>query len=234
MCGGSLIDLSPTWKNANNFAQYMQGIEIMYFRPGTHKEAGLSFSPIKAIISPRPIGWISSRGEDGSVNLAPYSYFNAISEQPPMVIFSSAPLGNSGHKDSIRNVIETEEFCVNIVSSVLGNAMNITSGSIPYGESEFAAANLKMAECETVSVPRVAASPAALECKLWKVVALPKPNNADAGIMVIGTITGIHIDDNIIRDGMVDVTAFQPLARLGYMDYTRITNVFSMKRPEAK
>jgi flavin reductase (DIM6/NTAB) family NADH-FMN oxidoreductase RutF len=171
----------------------------MYFRPGTHKEAGLSFSPIKAIISPRPIGWISSRGKDGSVNLAPYSYFNAISEQPPMVIFSSAPLGNSGHKDSIRNVIETEEFVVNIVS-----------------------------------VPRVATSPAALECKLWKVVELPKPDNADASIMVVGTITGIHIDDTVIKNGKVDVTTFQPLARLGYMDYTRITNVFSMKRPNAK
>ena len=206
----------------------------MYFRPEKHKEAGLSFSPIKAIISPRPIGWISSRGEDGSVNLAPYSYFNAISEHPPMVIFSSAPLSSSGYKDSIRNVIETEEFVVNIVSSALGNAMNITSGGLSYGESEFAAANLEMADCETVSVPRVAASPAALECKLWKVVKLPKANNADAGIMVVGTITCIHIDDAVIKDGKVDVTAFQPLARLGYMDYARITNVFSMKRPTAK
>ena len=206
----------------------------MYFRPGTHKQAGLSFSPIKAIISPRPIGWISSRGGDGSVNLAPYSYFNAISEVPPMVMFSSAPLGNSGHKDSIRNVIETEEFVVNIVSGALGNAMNITSGSLSYGESEFAAANLEMADCETVSVPRVAKSPAALECTLWKVLELPKPEDADAGIMVIGTITGIHIDDTVIRDGKVDVTLFQPLARLGYMDYARITDVFSMKRPSAK
>ena len=206
----------------------------MYFRPGTHKEAGLSFSPIKAIISPRPIGWISSRGRDGSVNLAPYSYFNAISEHPPMVVFSSAPSSNSGHKDSIRNVMETEEFVVNIVSSALGNAMNVTSGGLPYGESEFAAADLEIADCETVSVPRVAASPAALECKLWKVVELPKPDNADAGIMVVGTITGIHIDDKVIKEGKVDVTAFQPLARLGYMDYARITHVFSMKRPNTK
>ena len=98
----------------------------MHFRPGAHKEAGLSFSPIKAIISPRPIGWISSRGADGSINLAPYSYFNAISEHPPMVIFSGAPSDNSGHKDSIRNVIETKEFVVNIVSSALASAMNIT------------------------------------------------------------------------------------------------------------
>ena len=167
MCGGSLNDLSSPWKDAYNVARDIQGVEIMYFRPGTHKEVGLSFNPIKAIISPRPIGWISSRGEDGSVNLAPYSYFNAISEQPPMVIFSSAPHSNSSHKDSIRNVIETEEFVVNIVSSALGNAMNITSGGLPYGDSEFAAANLEMADCKTVSVPRVATSPAALECKLW-------------------------------------------------------------------
>ena len=206
----------------------------MYFRPGTHREAGLSFSPLKAIISPRPIGWISSRGDDDSINLAPYSYFNAISEHPPMVIFSSAPLGDSGHKDSIRNVLETEEFVVNIVSSALGNAMNITSGGLPYGESEFAAANLELADCKTVSVPRVAASPAALECKLWKVVELPKPENTDAGIMVVGIITGIHIDDTVIKDGKVDVTAIQPLARLGYMDYARITDVFSMERPTTK
>lgn len=206
----------------------------MYFVPGTHKEAGLSFSPIKAIISPRPIGWISSRGKDGSFNLAPYSYFNAISELPPMVIFSSAPSSDLGHKDSLRNVIETEEFVVNIVSSVLGDAMNITSAGLSYGESEFAAADLEMADCETISVPRVAASPAALECKLWKVIELPKPNNADASMMVVGTITGIHIDDAVIKDGKVDVTAFQPLARLGYMDYARITDVFSMQRPSAK
>lgn len=206
----------------------------MYFTPGTHKEAGLSSSPIKAIISPRPIGWIASRGEDGSVNLAPYSYFNAISELPPMVIFSSAPSGNSGHKDSLRNVIETKEFVVNIVSSALGDAMNTTSAELLYGKSEFAAANLEMADCETVSVPRVAASPAALECKLWKVIELPKPDTTDAGILVVGTITGIHIDDTVIKDGKVDVTAFQPLARLGYMDYARITDVFSMQRPIVK
>ena len=206
----------------------------MYFIPGTHKEAGLSFSPIKAIISPRPIGWISSRGKDGSVNLAPYSYFNAISELPPMVIFSSASSDNSGYKDSLRNVIETKEFVVNIVSSALADAMNITSANLSYGESEFAAAKLEMANCQTVSAPRVASSPAALECKLWKVVELPKPDTADAGVMVIGTITGIHIDDRVIKDGKVDVTVFQPLARLGYMDYARITDVFSMERPNAK
>ncbi len=206
----------------------------MYFQPGAHKEAGLSFSPIKAIISPRPIGWISSRGKNGSFNLAPYSYFNAISEHPPMVIFSSASADGLQHKDSLRNVIETEEFVVNIVSSALGDAMNITSANLSYGKSEFAAANLEMADCKTVSVPRVAASPAALECKLWKIVELPKLNHANGGVMVVGTITGIHIDDAVIKDGKVDVTVYQPLARLGYMDYARISHVFTMQRPDIK
>ena len=120
----------------------------MFFTPGTHLQAGLSHNPLKAIVSPRPIGWISSRGNDGSVNLAPYSYFNAIAEQPPMVMFSSAPSGNTS-KDSLRNVLETKEFVVNIVSAALGDAMNISSGSFPYGTNEFTEAGLAMADCET-------------------------------------------------------------------------------------
>ena len=211
----------------------------MYFCPGLHKEAGLTFSPIKAIVSPRPIGWIASCGKDGSINLAPYSYFNAISELPPMVMFSSAPSGNVQHKDSLRNVTETEEFVVNVVSAALGDAMNITSADLAYGQNEFTAASLEMAHCNTVKVPRVAAAPAALECKLWKVIELPKPETdgaetGSAGVMVIGKITGIHIADETVKDGKIDVTSYQPLARLGYMDYARINDVFSMPRPAVK
>ena len=206
----------------------------MYFRAGLHKEAGLSFSPIKAIVSPRPIGWISSCGKDGSINLAPYSYFNTISELPPMVMFSSAPSGNAQHKDSLRNVIETEEFVVNVVSAALGDVMNITSADLAYGQNEFTAAGLEMADCNTVKVPRVAAAPAALECKLWKVIELPKPETGGTGVMVIGTITGIHIADETVKDGKIDVTSYQPLARLGYMDYARINDVFAMPRPAVK
>tara|TARA_B100001093_G_scaffold336110_1_gene320963 strand:- start:2475 stop:3095 length:621 start_codon:yes stop_codon:yes gene_type:complete len=206
----------------------------MYFRPGSHKEAGLSFSPIKAIVSPRPIGWISSCGKGGSINLAPYSYFNAISEQPPMVMFSSAPSVNAQHKDSLRNVIDNEEFVVNVVSAALGDAMNITSADLAYGQNEFTAAGLEMADCNTVKVPRVAAAPAALECKLWRVVELPKSDTGGTGVMVIGTITGIHIADETIKDGKIDVTSYQPLARLGYMDYARIDDVFAMARPAVK
>ena len=151
-----------------------------------------------------------------------------------MVMFSSAPSGNAQHKDSLRNVIETEEFVVNIVSAALGDAMNITSADLAYGQNEFTAAGLEMADCNTVNVPRVAAAPAALECKLWKVIELPKPETAGAGVMVIGMITGIHIADETVKDGKIDVTSYQPLARLGYMDYARIDDVFAMPRPAVK
>lgn len=202
----------------------------MFFTPGTHLQSGLSHNPLKAIVSPRPIGWISSQGSDGSVNLAPYSYFNAISEQPPMVMFSSAP-GGDASKDSLRNVLETKEFVVNVVSAALGDAMNVSSGSFPYGTNEFDKAGLEMAACETVSVPRVKAAPAALECCLWQAIDLPAPDNGRASTMVIGTITGIYIADDVIVDGKVDVAAYQPLARLGYMDYAQITELFAMQRP---
>ena len=202
----------------------------MFLTPGTHVEAGLSHNPLKAIVSPRPIGWISSRGYDGSVNLAPYSYFNAIGEQPPMVMFSSAPSGNTS-KDSLRNVLETREFVVNIVSAALGDAMNISSGSFPYGTNEFNEAGLAMADCETVRVPRVRAAPAALECLLWKAIELPTVEDGAASTIVLGTVTGIHIADEVIVDGKIDVTIYQPLARLGYMDYAQITTLFEMERP---
>ena len=202
----------------------------MFFTPGTHLQYGLSHNPLKAIVAPRPIGWISSKGRDGSVNLAPYSYFNAISEQPPMVMFSSAPGGDTS-KDSLRNVMETREFVVNVVSAALGDAMNVSSGSFPYGTNEFEKASLEIAACETVSVPRVKAAPAALECCLWQAIELPAPDNGQASTMVIGTITGIHIADDVIVDGKVDVAAYQPLARLGYMDYAQITKLFPMQRP---
>ena len=202
----------------------------MFLTPGTHLKAGLSHNPLKAIVSPRPIGWISSRGRNGSVNLAPYSYFNAIAEQPPMVMFSSAPSGNTS-KDSLRNVMETKEFVVNIVSAALGDAMNISSGNFPYGTNEFTESGLAMADCETVTVPRVRAAPAALECRLWQAIELPTLEDVAPSTIVLGTVTGIHIADDVIVDGKIDVTIYQPLARLGYMDYAKITTLFEMKRP---
>ncbi len=204
----------------------------MYFRPGAHQQAGLAFSPLKAIISPRPIGWISSRGRDGSVNLAPYSYFNAISEFPPMVIFSSAPGPGLPHKDSLRNVIEAKEFVVNIVSYSLREKMNITSKDYPREINEFEKAGIEVGQCKTVSVPHVKFAPASLECKLWKTLTLPEKPDGSSTTMIMGVVTGMNIDEGVIKNGKIDVTSYEPLARLGYYDYSQVKDTFSMRRPD--
>lgn len=200
----------------------------MFYRPGIDPH-GLPHNPFKAIVSPRPIGWISSRGKDGRVNLAPYSYFNAVAEDPPLVVFGSngsKPDRETG-KDSLSNIRETGEFVVNIVSFALKDAMNQTSGNWNADTDEFDLAGLEKLDCTLVNIPRVARSPAALECKLWKVIDLPGRGNA----LVVGEVVGIHINDEFIRDGLLDVTLYQPVARLGYRDYSAVQQVFSLARP---
>jgi flavin reductase (DIM6/NTAB) family NADH-FMN oxidoreductase RutF len=203
----------------------------MFFPSGTHKDHGLAFNPLKAIISPRPIGWISSIGADGVHNLAPYSFFNAISESPPMVAFSGSP-GAQGDKDSIKNIEETGDFVVNIVSSHLMDAMNITSASLPRDVSEFDQAKLTATPSRFVSSPHVGESPCYLECRLWQILDLPQAANGEHGRLVIGEVLGIGIDDAIITpEGKLDVTKYQPAARLGYKDYAIIDKVFELDRP---
>ncbi len=190
---------------------------------------GLPHNPFNAIVTPRPIGWISTRGADGSDNLAPYSFFNAVAYEPPQVMFAStsAKPDRDGTKDTVANIQETGVFVVNIVSYALRGAMNQTSGPWPKETDEFADANLIKAQAETVNCARVATAPAALECRLTQIVQLPGAHN----IAVFGEVTGVHIADDILRDGLIDVTTFQPLARLGYMDYARVTETFTIKRP---
>lgn len=205
----------------------------MFTFPDKYKEVGLSHNPFKAIVSPRPIGWISTRSIDDYVNIAPYSFFNAVSEQPPMVMFSSAPnkdklLG----KDTLLNIKETGEFVVNIVSYAFRDKMNITSKNFPRGINEFEEAGIKMGQSKTVSVPYVKFAPASLECTLWKTLNLPENSNGSCSTMIIGIVTGINIENSVIRDGKIDVTLYQPIARLGYSDYSRVEELFSIKRPD--
>ena len=206
----------------------------MFFLPMRHKDAGLTHNPLKAIVSPRPIGWISSKGADDSVNLAPYSFFNAISENPAMVIFSADCSGHDHRKDSLRNVEETGEFVVNIVGQTQFDAMNMSSESLEYGENEFLHAGLEMVDSETVSPPRVGGVPAALECRLFQTVPLPRDDAGRGYVMVMGTITGIYVDEMVIKDGKLDYTAFTPISRLGYRDYARVTDIFQVARPDDK
>ena len=188
---------------------------------------GLPHDPFKAIVSPRPIGWIGSRGKDGSVNLAPYSYFNAISDHPKMVMFSS-----SGRKDSLRNVEETRVFTASMVSRALAEKMNLSSVDAPYGESEFDVAGLAMAEGRLVNAPYVGDAYAALECQVTDIFEAKGLDGKPSGsFVVIGQVTGVHIDEAALVDGRLDMSIAAPVARLGYMDYADGSQTFQMRRP---
>ncbi|TVQ55366.1 MAG: flavin reductase family protein [Rhodobacteraceae bacterium] len=201
----------------------------MFYRPGLD-DHGLPRNPFNAIVSPRPIGWISTRGADGRDNLAPYSFFNAVAYTPPQVMFAStaAKPDRGDTKDSVANIRETGVFCVNVVEYAMRDAMNATSEGFGRDVDEFEAAGLDRLSCETIPCARVAGAPAALECRLTQIVRLP----GEANHVVFGEVVGVHMRDDCLRDGRFDVTAFQPLARLGYMDYTRVAEVFAMRRPD--
>lgn len=205
------------------------------FYDALKRDHGLKVDPLKALIVPRPIGWISTIDPEGKVNLAPYSFYNAISEFPPMVYFSiTGTYGDSPTKHSRMNAELTGEFVVNMVSAKLKEKMNVTTAMFAYGVDEMREAGLTPAPCRYVKAPRVAESPLALECKYWKTIELPiEPGHeAHPGSMVIGNVVGVHIDDAILKNGRVDVAAFQPVARLGYSEYTTVTDVWAMRRPE--
>ena len=200
----------------------------MFYRP--EDGHSLPHNPFNAIVTPRPIGWISSRDSDGNANLAPYSFFNAIAYVPPQVMFSStgAKADQDNTKDSVANIRDTGVFCVNIVSYELRDAMNASSAGLDRSVDEFIKAGLEKAPCETIACDRVAAAPAALECKLTQIVDLPGASNR----LVLGEVTGVHMRDECLRDGRFDVSTFEPLARLGYRDYSRVNNVFELARPD--
>ncbi|HVW17177.1 MAG TPA: flavin reductase family protein, partial [Solirubrobacteraceae bacterium] len=200
----------------------------MFYEPATRDRELLPHDPFKALVAPRPIGWVSTVGADGSVNLAPYSFFNAIADRPPMVAFSS-----SGRKDSLTFAREGGEFVWNLATWELREAMNETSRTLPRGVSEFEHAGLETAPCRLVAPPRVAASPCALECR---VVAVHELEDLD-GLpvdqhLVVGQVVGVHLDEAYVRDGMVDTAALAPIARCGYTDeYAVVRELFHMARP---
>jgi flavin reductase (DIM6/NTAB) family NADH-FMN oxidoreductase RutF len=197
------------------------------FYDAERNDHGLPHDPFKALISPRPIGWISSLSKDGKVNLAPYSFFNAISSKPNMVMVSS-----EGLKDTIRNIAETGEFVCSLATFDLRMEMNQTSAPLPHGESEFVHAGLTPVPSQMVRPPRVGESPVALECVTVEVRALVDRHGRTLDRHVaIGEVVGVHIDDRLIVDGRVDITRARPIARLGYKDYAVIDQVFELTRP---
>lgn len=198
----------------------------MFYETATNAH-GLAHDPFKAIVSPRPIGWIGSKGKDGSVNLAPYSFFNAISDHPKMVMFSS-----SGRKDTVRNVEETGVFTTSMVSRELAEKMNQTSVAAPYGENEFDLAGLTMMPGRLVDAPYAGEAHAALECKVTEMFEAKGLDGTPSGsFVVIGQVMGIHINEAALVEGRLDMSAVAPLARLGYMDYADGSQTFEMRRP---
>jgi flavin reductase (DIM6/NTAB) family NADH-FMN oxidoreductase RutF len=205
----------------------------MFYRPADGH--GLPHDPFKAIVAPRPVGWISSLDTEGRANLAPYSFFNGCGDAPPMVMFAQTGRKSrpEAEKDSIANIRATGEFACNIVGQALKDAMNLSSGIYQPDVDEFALAGLTKAPGQAISAPYVAEAPAVLECKLVKIIDdLPSWREHAFNIVVIGEVVGVHIDDSCLVDGRLDVLTFNPIARLGYMDYTTVTDVWAMNRPD--
>lgn len=198
----------------------------MFYDPRTEHH-GLPHNPWLAMIVPRPIGWISSAAADGTPNLAPYSCFNAVSGRPPHLMFSS-----DDGKDSITNAQETGYFCANIATYDLREQMNQSSAVYAPEVDEFEAAGLTAVPCRNIPVMRVAESPISIECKLAQVITLtPSSGLPSSSRIAIGEVVGIHIDERVLKDGLVDVELLQPLGRMGYREYTVPPRSFEMLRP---
>ena len=200
---------------------------MIFFEPQSRDRSVFPHDPFKALVAPRPIGWISTVSAAGELNLAPYSYFNAFSSQPPIVGFSS-----EGDKDSSTFAMETGEFVWSMATWDLRDQMNATAASLARGESEFAHARLESAPSRLVRPPRVAASPAAFECRVTEMVKLKDVDGRDSGRrLVLGRVVGIYVDERFVRQGRVDSAAMRPIARGGYDEYSVVERVFSMPRP---
>ncbi len=201
----------------------------MFYEPDKRDYSVLPHDPFKAIVAPRPIGWVTSISLKGEVNLAPYSYFNGVNSKPNVVMFSS-----EGLKDSANFIKETREFVCNLASWDLREAMNATSAPLACGVNEMVHAGLRPAPSKLVKPPRVAASPCALECKLLRIVALDNLAGVPLDCYVVfGQVVGVHIDDRFIVGGRLDTAAMKPIARCGYDQYAVVEGVFAMTRPTA-
>ena len=200
----------------------------MFYQPELGHD--LPHNPFNAIVTPRPIAWVSTRDKNGADNLAPYSFFNGVAYNPPQVIFANTggKADRENGKDSVSIIQETGVFCINVVEYAMKDVMNKTSAGVEAGVDEFALAEIEKAECKTIDCPRVQGAPAALECKLTQIVRLKGAEN----LVVFGEVIGVHMRDDCIVDGMFDVSTYRPLSRLGYRDYSVVDNIFSLARPD--
>ena len=203
----------------------------MFYEP--KNGSGLPHNPFKAIVVPRPIGWISTLSAAGIPNLAPYSFFNAVAETPPQVMFSASNNHKyGGLKDAVADALSTGEFVVNVATWDLREQMNASAVPAPHDVDEFEYAGLTKAESRLVRCPRVAESPLHLECRYTQSVELPSDVPGDPNTLVFGEVVGVHIDEKLLVDGRIDYFKVRPVGRLGYLDYVEVNNSFAMERPE--
>ncbi len=181
-----------------------------------------------SIVAPRPIAWVSTLSAEGKPNLAPFSFFNAVASNPPVVMISIGQRKGQS-KDTLRNVQETGEFVLQLVNEALAEAMNLTSGEWEYGANEFELAKLETAPSWEVRPPRVAAAPVAMEARVSQII----PVEGAAATLVLGRIVRYHLREDLLRpNGLVDAAALQPIMRLGGEEYTTLGRVFEMARPQ--
>jgi flavin reductase (DIM6/NTAB) family NADH-FMN oxidoreductase RutF len=203
--------------------------DLHYYEPKNGH--GLKHDPFNAIVAPRPIGWISSRDAKGSVNLAPYSFFNGFCYHPPIIGFSS-----TSRKDSVQNIEETGEFVWNLATMDLAKQMNATAAHVARDVSEFAIAGLTAVPCKLVNAPRVAESPVSFECKLSQIIQLQGANGEKAQAwLTLGEVVAVHIDKAMIKDGVYQTALARPIVRAGRKgDYFEIRPdaMFEMTRPD--
>jgi flavin reductase (DIM6/NTAB) family NADH-FMN oxidoreductase RutF len=196
------------------------------------EENPLPYSPFKSCTVPRPIGWLSSVSSDGVENLAPYSQWQNLTFDPPMVMFSANQYPDGRRKDTVVNAEETGWFVWNMATWDLREAVNTSAMALPTHESEFDRANVTRSAADLSAVPMVAESPCHFECRYLSTHRLPGDSPVGSIDIVFARVERIHIDDSVLtEDGKLDIPRIRPIARLGYFDYTVVTDTFEMRVP---
>ena len=202
----------------------------MFYKTDQHH--GLPHDPFKSCIVPRPIAWVTSIHPGGAINLAPFSFFNALASDPPIVMIAFTGYHpHGGEKDTLANIKASGEFVVNMVPLALKDAMNTSSGPFGHDVNEMESAGLTAEPAELVKPPRVEEEPIHLECEFFQEIELPCTLENSINRTVLGKVLGVHIRDEVLSDGLIDLDKVKPLARLGYQEYTAVDNVFKMTRP---
>lgn len=200
----------------------------MFYDPRV-QDHGLPHNPFNSLVVPRPIAWVTTLNADGSTNLAPFSHFNVCSTEPPAIMFGPGQRSCGGPKDTPANILRAGEFVVNIVPAEMSEQMNITSAELDSGDDEAVLAGVDLLESRNVAPPSITQCPVSLECALETTVTLEGQGD---GMIVIGRVIGVRIEDRVLTDGRIDVRKLRPLARLGYFEYAVVEDSFTLPRPD--